>query len=140
MNLYSYLALSVPQLVIQIATKLLHIKLFNIYEFHENRRKENGAFVKGLNEMTFAHVPVKSYDTVKVKNDSVNRLSPSYVLFRFFNRLVSVLTKPLDLYPHLGLPSPPIAVHGFQTHINASASVQYFSLSSMYPVINPCIY
>jgi hypothetical protein len=111
-----------------------------LYEFRENRRKENRAFVKGLNEITFARVPLKYYNTVKVTNASVKRLPPRYVFFKLFNELLSVLAKPLDLYPHLGLPSPPIAVRGCQTHISASASVQYLSLSSMYPVINPCIY
>lgn len=114
--------------------------MFDICEIRENRSKENRAFAKGLNEITFAQVPVKSYDIVRVKNASVKRLSPCYVLFKFFNRLLSVLAKPLDLYSHLGLPSPPTAVRGCQTHISASASVQYLSLSSVYPVINPCIY
>ena len=118
----------------------MHIKLLNIYDFRENRRKENRAFAEGLNEITFARVPVKSYDTVKVKNASVKCLSPCYALFRFFNQLRSVLAKPLDLYPHLGLTSPSIAVRGCQTHISARANVQYLSLSSIYPAINPCIY
>ena len=78
----------------------MHIKLFNIYEFRENRRKENRAVAKGLNEITFARVPVKSYDVSKVKNASVKRLSPCYVLFTLFDRLLSVLSKPLVLCPH----------------------------------------
>ena len=111
MNLYSYFSLCFRSVYsLQFATKHLHVKLFDINELRENRRKENRAFAKGLNEITFAQVPVKFYDIVKVKNASVKRLSPCCVLFKFFNRLLSVLAKPLEPYPHLSLPSPPIAV------------------------------
>ena len=91
---------SVLNICVQLATKHLHIQLFNIYAFHGNWRKENRAVAKGLNKITFAHVRVKSYDIVKVKNASVKRLSPCYVLFPFFKRLLSVLSKPLELCPH----------------------------------------
>jgi len=93
-KLYSYFALLVSVLC-TVRYKTFAHKAVQYLCVSCKLAQRKFAVAKGLNEITFARVPVKSYVIVKVKNASLKRLSPCYVLFTLFNRLLIVLSKSL---------------------------------------------